>query len=323
MASRIEDYALIGDCETAALVDRTGSVDWLCWPRFDSDACFAALLGEPKHGRWSIAPRSQARISRRYRDNTLILETRFETAEGAVTLVDFMPPRSRQSDLVRLVVGERGRVPMAMELIVRFGYGAIVPWVVRTEDSAWRAIAGPDMVALRTPVRLIGRDLTTIAEFTVAEGEMVPFVLGYAPSNGPLPPALDATAALQATESFWREWAKSCPPRGRMVGAGHALADHAQSAHLCAHRRNRRRADHLIAGNDRRTAQLGLSFLLGARCEPDAVCPHGRRLSERSAGIARVAPARCRGEPGSDSDHVWHRRRAPPHRMGSAVTARL
>jgi len=134
MASRIEDYALIGDCETAALVGRDGSVDWLCWPRFDSDACFAALLGEPKHGRWRIGPKSQAHVRRQYRDNTLILETHFETAEGAVTLVDFMPPRNEESDLVRLVIGERGRVPMRLELILRFGYGAIVPWVARTED---------------------------------------------------------------------------------------------------------------------------------------------------------------------------------------------
>jgi len=219
MASRIEDYALIGDCETAALVDRSGSVDWLCWPRFDSDACFAALLGEPKHGRWRIAPKDEARISRRYRDNTLILETRFETADGAVTLVDFMPPRNERSDLVRLVVGERGRVAMAMELILRFGYGAIVPWVVRTDDGAWRAIAGPDMVALRTPVNLVGRDLTTVAEFSVTAGETIPFVLGYAPSNGPPPPALDAAAALQATESFWRDWAQSCRPAGEWSDA--------------------------------------------------------------------------------------------------------
>ncbi len=214
MASRIEDYALIGDCETAALVSRGGAVEWLCWPRFDSDACFSALLGEPKHGHWRIAPQDDARISRRYRDNTLILETRFETADGAVTLVDFMPPRNEESDLVRLVIGERGRVSMTMEMILRFGYGAIVPWVARTEDGAWRAIAGPDMVTLRTPVNLVGRDLTTVAEFTVAEGETVPFVLGYAPSNGPVPPALDAKAALQATESFWRDWAKSCRPAG-------------------------------------------------------------------------------------------------------------
>jgi GH15 family glucan-1,4-alpha-glucosidase len=214
MASRIEDYALIGDCETAALVSRDGSVDWLCWPRFDSDACFAALLGEPKHGHWHIGPKSQARITRQYRDNTLILETRFETADGAITLVDFMPPRNEESDLVRLVIGERGRVPMRLELILRFGYGATVPWVARTEDGTWRAIAGPDMVTLRTPVNLVGENFTTTAEFIVTEGQTIPFVLGYSPSNHPIPPILDAKAALQETESFWRDWAKTCRPAG-------------------------------------------------------------------------------------------------------------
>ena len=214
MASRIEDYALIGDCETAALVSRDGSVDWLCWPRFNSDACFAALLGEPKHGRWHIGPKSQARVTRQYRDNTLILETRFETAEGAVTLVDFMPPRNEESDLVRLVIGERGQVPMRLELILRFGYGATVPWVARTEDGTWRAIAGPDMVTLRTPVNLVGENFTTTAEFIVTEGQTIPFVLGYSPSNHPIPPILDAKAALQETKSFWRNWAKTCRPAG-------------------------------------------------------------------------------------------------------------
>lgn len=214
MASRIEDYALIGDCETAALVSRDGSVDWLCWPRFDSDACFAALLGEPKHGRWRIAPNGPARVTRQYRNDTLILETRFDTAEGAVTLADFMPPRSDESDLVRLLIGERGRVPMSLELILRFGYGAIVPWVSRTEDGTWRAIAGPDMVTLRTPVNLVGENFTTTANFIVAEGQTIPFVLGYSPSTRPVPPVLDAKAALQETESFWRDWAKTCRPAG-------------------------------------------------------------------------------------------------------------
>ena len=214
MASRIEDYALIGDCETAALVGRDGSVDWLCWPRFDSDACFAALLGEPKHGRWRIAPNGPARVTRQYRNDTLILETRFDTAEGAVTLVDFMPPRNDESDLVRLLIGERGRVPMSLELILRFGYGAIVPWVSRTEDGTWRAIAGPDMVTLRTPVNLVGENFTTTANFVVSEGQTIPFVLGYSPSNRPVPPVLDAKAALQETESFWRDWAKTCRPAG-------------------------------------------------------------------------------------------------------------
>ena len=140
MAARIEDYAIIGDCETAALVSRDGSIDWLCWPRFDSGACFAALLGGREHGRWQIAPcADNARVTRRYREHTLILETDYETAEGAVTIIDFMPLRGHASDLARIVVGRRGRVEMRMELILRFYYGAIVPWVTRLDDGALRA----------------------------------------------------------------------------------------------------------------------------------------------------------------------------------------
>jgi GH15 family glucan-1,4-alpha-glucosidase len=216
MPSRIEDYALIGDCMAAALVARTGSIDWLCLPRFDSDACFAALLGEKCHGRWLVAPRDEhARISRQYRGNTLVLETRFDCGEGAVTLIDFMPMAESGCSIVRLVVGERGRVTMHTELILRFGYGAIVPWVEKVEDQTWRAIAGPDMVVLRTPADLHGRNLTTVGEFSVAAGEMMPFVLTYGPSHRPLPPALDPNAALAATEKYWSTWASKCRQAGR------------------------------------------------------------------------------------------------------------
>jgi GH15 family glucan-1,4-alpha-glucosidase len=220
MTSRIEDYALIGDCQAAALVGRDGSIDWLCWPRFDSDACFAALLGREEHGRWRIAPRDAgARVTRRYRGHTLILETRFETREGAVTLVDFMPIRGSHSNVVRLVIGERGRVTMGTELVIRFGYGAIVPWVTRLDDGTLRAIAGPDMVVLRTPVHLKGENLRTVGEFTVAAGETVPFVLTYCESH--LPPAgpLDHSSALEATENFWTEWTKKCRPPGHCSDA--------------------------------------------------------------------------------------------------------
>jgi GH15 family glucan-1,4-alpha-glucosidase len=220
MPSRIEDYALIGDCNAAALVARDGSIDWLCWPRFDSDACFAALLGTSQHGRWLIGPQDgEARVSRRYRRNTLILETRFECDEGAVTLVDFMPMGGTHSNVVRLVIGERGRLAMRTELILRFGYGAVVPWMEKLADGTLRAIAGPDMVVLRSPVALEGRELTHAAEFTVAAGETVPFVLTYGPSHLPPPTALDATAALAATETFWREWAAKCRPAGRWSDA--------------------------------------------------------------------------------------------------------
>ena len=206
MPSAIEDYALIGDCETAALVARDGSIDWLCWPRFDSDACFAALLGTREHGRWQIAPTGEAKITRRYRGDSLILETRYETAEGAVTLIDFMPPRDDHSNLVRLVIGERGRVAMRSEWIVRFGYGARVPWVHRQEDGTLRAIAGPDQVVLRSSVELHGEGLTTASDFTVSAGERVHFTATYAPSHVDPPDPLDHEQALRDTEEFWNEW---------------------------------------------------------------------------------------------------------------------
>ncbi|MGB2597361.1 MAG: glycoside hydrolase family 15 protein [Pseudolabrys sp.] len=217
MPSRIEDYALIGDLGTAALVGRDGSIDWLCWPHFDSEACFAALLGEPKNGRARIAPKDKtARVTRRYRSDTLILETRFETADGVATLIDFMPPRSGEdSHLVRIVMGERGRVEFESELVLRFGYGAHVPWVTRLQDGTRRAIAGPDMVIMRTPVGTRGKDLTTVADFTVAAGERIPFVLSYAPSHLDPPAPVDPEECLAQTESFWKDWAGkskiSCP----------------------------------------------------------------------------------------------------------------
>jgi GH15 family glucan-1,4-alpha-glucosidase len=217
MPSRIEDYALIGDLGTAALVGRDGSIDWLCWPHFDSEACFAALLGEPKNGRARIAPKDKtARVTRRYRSDTLILETRFETADGVATLIDFMPPRSGEdSHLVRIVMGERGRVEFESELVLRFGYGAHVPWVTRLQDGTRRAIAGPDMVIMRTPVGTRGKDLTTVADFTVAAGERIPFVLSYAPSHLDPPAPVDPEESLAQTESFWKDWAGkskiSCP----------------------------------------------------------------------------------------------------------------
>jgi GH15 family glucan-1,4-alpha-glucosidase len=208
MASRIEDYALIGDLGTAALVGRDGSIDWLCWPRFDSDACFAALLGKPEHGRWLIAPREEgAKITRRYRPKTLILETHFETAEGRVKIIDFMPPREGDSCIVRLVVGERGRLDMRGELILRFGYGATVPWVTRIDDQTLSAVAGPDMVVLRSKIKLRGENFKTVGDFTVAAGQVIPFVLSYSLSHRPLPEPADADTCLRETEAFWTGWA--------------------------------------------------------------------------------------------------------------------
>ena len=219
MAARIEDYAMIGDCRTAALVSRDGSIDWFCCPRFDSEACFAALLGTPEHGRWLIAPRAEARITRRYRPNTLVLETEFETDEGAVRLIDFMPLRGDHSTIVRLVVGLRGSVKMSAELILRFGYGAIVPWVSRLENGALRAIAGPDMVTVHTPVHLRGEDMTTVGEFIINRDETIPFVLSYLPSHLPLDQPFDPMRALADTETFWRDWSAKCRPAGPWTDA--------------------------------------------------------------------------------------------------------
>jgi GH15 family glucan-1,4-alpha-glucosidase len=216
VSCRIEDYGLIGDCETAALVGRDGSIDWLCWPAFASDACFAALLGGHEHGRWLIAPAGEVtKTSRRYRDDTLILETRFETADGVVELIDFMPPRGNASDVVRLVHGVSGRVKLRMQLVIRFGFGADVPWVKKSADgSALLAICGADMTVLRTPVATRGEDLTTVADFEVGEGETIPFVLTYGPSHLPAPAPIDPVLALQETESFWREWSARCSYEG-------------------------------------------------------------------------------------------------------------
>jgi GH15 family glucan-1,4-alpha-glucosidase len=206
--TRIEDYGLIGDCETAALVSRSGSIDWLCLPRFDSPACFAALLGTSEHGRWLIEPQdAAARRTWRYRPNTLVLETRIEAADGVVTVIDFMPPRGHNSDVVRIVRGEQGRVAMRTELILRFDYGRSVPWVTRPGDGTWRAIAGPDMVVLHTPVPVKGRKLRTVGEFTVDAGTSVPFVLTHGPSHRSPPRAIDPESSLATTEAFWREWA--------------------------------------------------------------------------------------------------------------------
>lgn len=208
MASRIEDYGMIGDAETAALVGRDGSIDWLCWPAFDSDACFAALLGEPKHGRWLLRPAGKiTRSSRRYWDNTLILETRFETESGVVALIDFMPPRGEASDVVRLVRGVSGRVKMRMDLVIRFGFGVDVPWVKKNPDGeGLLAISGQDMTVLRTPVATRGEDMTTVADFEVAAHETVPFVLTYGASYAAVPEPLDPEVALKDTEDYWREW---------------------------------------------------------------------------------------------------------------------
>lgn len=214
MPSLIEDYALIGDCETAALVARDGSIDWLCFPRFDSGACFAALLGTPENGRWLIAPAVGIRnIRRHYREGTIILETSYETDSGSVTIIDFMPPRTKAPDVVRIVEGRHGQVPMHMELIIRFDYGWIVPWVRRIKRGI-RATAGPDTLYCRTDVELRGENLHTVADFTVSEGQRVPFKLTWSSTHQPEPDERDAEESLRSTETWWREWSKRCTYQG-------------------------------------------------------------------------------------------------------------
>src|SRR5215813_4146784 len=213
----IEDYALIGDCTTAALVGRNGSIDWLCWPRFDSNACFAALLGTSEHGRWKISPADpMTRVSRAYHDGTMVLETVFDTGDGRVSLIDFMPMGHANSSIIRLVKGQRGKVAMRLHLAVRFDYGITVPWVTQLEDSTGlSAIAGPSRVVLRSPVPFRGRNFATLAEFDVAEGECVPFVLTHGPSHLAPPAPVDWRPALQETEAFWRDWSARCSYSGR------------------------------------------------------------------------------------------------------------
>ena len=211
----IEDYALIGDCTTAALVGRNGSIDWLCWPRFDSAACFAALLGDSTNGRWLMAPAGPLlSTTRAYRDGGLVLETLFETATGQVALIDFMVPGARNSSIVRIVEGRTGAVAMEMDLVVRFDYGASVPWATRQDDGGICMIAGPEMAVLRTPVSIEGENMRTVARFTVAAGERAPFVLSHSASHLPVPPALDPAASLVETEAYWSAWSSRCTYQG-------------------------------------------------------------------------------------------------------------
>ncbi len=213
---RIEDYALIGDCHSAALVSREGSIDWLCWPRFDSPACFAALVGTPDNGRWRIAPSEPpTRISRHYRPGTMILETIFETQNGSVALIDFMTAANGGSSLVRIVEGRSGEVPMRLDLALRFGYGSAVPWVTRLQRrTGFRAIAGPDVVVLHSGARLRGEKLTTVAEFSVTAGQRVPFVLSHGQSHLPDPETPKADTALDEVEAGWVSWSSRCLYQG-------------------------------------------------------------------------------------------------------------
>jgi len=223
MGAAIEDYGIIGDCETVALVGRNGSIDWACLPRFDSDACFAALLGKPENGRWLLAPVSAVKkTTRRYRDHTLILETRFDTADGSVTVIDFMRPRSGHSfslsggdaDLIRIVRGESGQVRMGMELTIRFDYGLSVPWISPMGEGLLHAIAGPHLMTINGGTPLTHSDGIVKADFTISAGQTVPFVIVHNPSHCPAPLPVSASAALAQTERFWLDWVAQCTYRG-------------------------------------------------------------------------------------------------------------
>ena len=214
MPEKIEDYALIGDFETSALVSRNGSIDWLCWPDFSSEACFAALLGSQENGRWKISPAAgRVRISRRYRPHTLILETTFETRDGAVRLIDFMPTRGIHSDIFRIVEGIRGRVSMHMELCLRFDFGRTIPWVTHLRDG-FRAVAGPNLAILHASIPVRGENLTTVADFTVRKGQRVQFSLTYGRSYQPAPRKINPQRALRTTERFWLRWTSRLNHRG-------------------------------------------------------------------------------------------------------------
>jgi GH15 family glucan-1,4-alpha-glucosidase len=214
MALPIEDYGIIGDLHTVALVGRDGSIDWLCLPRFDSGACFAKLLGTEDHGCWKIAPKGSKRATHRhYRGDTLVLESEYVTDTGTVRVVDCMPIRQDHPEVVRLVEGVRGRVEMEMEFTVRFGYGQIVPWV-RNTDGTLTAVAGPDGLSLWTTVPTRGRDLSSVAEFTVSEGQNVPFSLSWYPACDAPPRPVAASYAIKDTEQWWEEWAAQCTYEG-------------------------------------------------------------------------------------------------------------
>ena len=325
-AGRIEDYAIIGNCRTTALVGRDGSIDWLCLPRFDSDAVFARLLGDTENGHWQIAPESHtaARTRRRYRDNTLVLETEFETEAGTVALIDFMPFPHREDEIsiVRLVEGRSGSVPMRMEAAFRFDYGRIVPWVRHRPDGIV-AIAGPDALRFRSPIPLHGESMKTVGDFTVEAGDRLPFILTWYPSHLPEPGGIDPFRSLTDTETWWHGWAHHCTYEGPYREAVLRSAPHPQGADLCADRRHRRRRHHLAARGDRRRAQLGLSLLLDPRRDPDPLRPARRRLHRGGGVLARLAAPGRRRAAGAAADHVRAGRRAPADRAGDPVAGRL
>ena len=315
MSKPIEDYGFIGNRLSCALVGRDGSIDWLCLPRFDSDACFAALLGNENNGFWRLAPVGDYRVTRRYRDGTTILETTFETAEGAVTLIDFMPLSDDENhvDVMRLVRGDRGRVPMRMELVLRFGYGEAIPWL-RRRKFGLSAVAGPDGAELHTQVPLKNDKMRTDRRVHRGGGD-------FGLLRALLSPVLQAARARRRCRGAARrdrgvvarmERARPLQRwRGpQVVRRRLAFADHAEGADLLAQRRHRRGGDDVAAGTTRRRAQLGLSLLLDPRRDDDALRAVDVGLPGRGARVAPLDAARHRRESAAVADHVRPRRRA-------------
>ena len=318
----IEDYGLIGDTHTAALVGRDGSIDWLCLPRFDSEACFAKLLGDEDNGYWRIAPvAADVTTRRRYRKDTLVLETEFETDTGVVRLIDCMPIREDHPQVVRVIEGVSGQVEMRMQLSMRFGYGSVLPWV-RRSGSLITAIAGPDALSLWAPVHSSGEEMTTVAQFTVKEGDQVPFVLDLVPvPRGGAPPGRPplrhrghpvVVGGLGLDDALRRPVAR----------CGHAVPHHPEGPDLPAHRGNRGRRHHVAARDARWGPELGLPVLLAARRHLDARVAHAGRLLRRGHGLAQLAGADGGRRSGRSADHVRAGRGAASRRMGGAVARR-
>ena len=307
MALRIEDYALIGDCKSAALVGVDGSIDWLTWPRFDSAACFAALLGTPDNGRWINAPtETPVAVSRRYRPGTLILETEFETKSGKATVIDFMPPADGRG-LIRIVVGQTGKVDLSTEFVARFEYGATVPWVTRLDDGGISAVASPDRLVLRSDSKLRGEDLRTVGDFNVKAGKSVAFALSYGASFEDPPKAIDPFASPEAHGKVLAPMERSLS-RCRAVDRGRqTLRHHIESPDVRADRRNCRGGDYVPARRDRRGKKLGLSVLLVTECDLHDSGSAKTRIFGRSPSVARLARSSDRRQSGASADHVWSR----------------
>jgi GH15 family glucan-1,4-alpha-glucosidase len=321
---RIEDYGLIGDLQTAALVGRNGSVDWLCLPRFDSPSCFTALLGDERHGRWLLAPAGEVTgTSRRYRPGTLVLETDFETADGTVRVTDFMPRRGgRAPQLVRIVDGLGGPVPMRMVLALRPDYGAVVPWVERVVDGVL-VQAGPDAFHLSTPLELgVDREATT-AQFSALEGARQRFVLSWYPSHIEAPPVEDADSALARTDAFWREWSGRCTYDGEYrdevltsLIALKAMTDETTGAVVAAPTTSLPEDLGGVRNWDYRYCWLRDSVLT-----LNALLLGG--YADEALAFRDFAFRAGTGDPSKLQDHVWRRRRAAAGRVRARLAARL